>query len=103
MANRSCVVVLIGEETANRPWVAYEIEKAWNDGKGLLGVYIQNFICPNTGKCNKGPDLFDQFSFNDGKKLSSLVKCYNPSRPDAYNDIKNNLEDWIEVAIAQMK
>jgi hypothetical protein len=99
MANRSCVVVLVGEETANRKWVKYEIKKAWDDGKGLLGIYIHNLKCPRNGKSNKGPNPFDQFDFKDGSKLSSVVKCYNPSSTDAYNDIKNNLEDWIEEAI----
>ena len=28
MQNRSCVIVLIGESTASRQWVKYEIEKA---------------------------------------------------------------------------
>jgi hypothetical protein len=103
MANRSCVVVLIGEETANRPWVKYEIEKAWNNGKGLLGIYIHNLRCPRNGICRKGQNPFDLFNFKDGKKLSSVVKCYNPNPTDAYNDIKNYLEDWIETAIVQIK
>lgn len=54
MSSRSCVVVLIGEETANRKWVQYEIRKAWENGKGLLGIYIHNLKCPRNGKCNKG-------------------------------------------------
>ncbi len=99
MKYRSCVVVLVGEETANRPWVKYEIKKAWEDSKGLVGVYIHNLKCPRNGKSNKGPNPFDQFTFNDGSKLSNVVKCYNPNSVDAYNDIKNNIEDWIEEAI----
>jgi hypothetical protein len=31
--------VLIGENTAERKWVKYEIKKAWNDKKGVL-VFI---------------------------------------------------------------
>jgi hypothetical protein len=103
MSYRSCVAVLVGEETANRPWVKYEIEKAWTDGKGLLGIYVHNLNCPRNGKCQKGPNPFDQFNFNDGRKLSSVVKCYNPNSADAYNDIKDNIEDWIETAIVQRK
>lgn len=97
---KSCVVVLVGEETANRKWVRYEIEKAWELGKGLVGVYIHNLKDPRTGKSSKGKNPFDQFKFSDGKKLSSVVTCYNPNPNDAYNDIKDNLEDWIEEAIA---
>lgn len=101
MNYRSCVVVLIGEETANRPWVKYEIEKAWKDGKGLLGIHIHNIKCPRNGKGAKGKNPFDQFKFNDGSLLSSKVNCYNPDSNDAYNDIKDNLESWIEAAIKQ--
>ncbi|MDU0458576.1 MAG: TIR domain-containing protein [Geobacteraceae bacterium] len=103
MDYRSCVVVLVGEQTANRPWVKYEIEKAWNDGKGILGIHIHNLKCPRNGTCSKGPNPFDQFNFKDGRKLSSVVKCYNPDSRDAYNDIKNNIETWIEQAISARK
>lgn len=100
MAYRSCVVVLVGEETAFRPWVKYEIEKAWNDGKGLLGIYIHNLNCPRNGKSKMGQNPFDSFTFNDGRILSSFVRCYNPNSSDAYNDIKVNIDWLIEEAIA---
>ena len=103
MNYRSCVVVLVGQETANRPWVKYEIKKAWNDGKGLFGIYIHNLKCPRNGQCTQGVNPFDQFNLKDAKKLSSVVKCYNPSAVDAYNAIKNNIEAWTEAAIAQRK
>ena len=99
MKYRSCVVVLIGEETAKRPWVQYEIIKGWNDGKGVLGIYIHNLKCPRNGKCSQGPNPFDNVTFKDGTKLSSVVKSYNPSSYDAYNDIAKNLESWIEDAV----
>ena len=31
----TCVIVLVGAETSSRPWVKYEIEKAWNDRLGV--------------------------------------------------------------------
>lgn len=95
----SCVIVLVGEETANRKWIKYEIKKAWEDGKGLLGIYIHNIKCPRNGKCKKGDNPFEQFKFDDGTKLSSLVECHNPKENDAYNDIEKNIENWIEEAI----
>jgi hypothetical protein len=36
----SVTVVLIGTETARRPWVKYEIEKSLERGNALLGVHI---------------------------------------------------------------
>ena len=106
MKNRTCVVVLIGEGTAQRPWVRYEIKKAWKDGKGILGIHIHNLKCaktikanPNsTGKCSKGSNPFDSFTIN-GKDMSSIVHCYNPDSINPYKDIKENLEKWVEAAI----
>ena len=40
MYKRSCIIVLIGSETASRKWVQYEIECAWKLGKGIVGIYI---------------------------------------------------------------
>lgn len=103
MKNKSCVIVLIGEDTANSEWVNYEIKKAWNEGKALLGIYIHNLKDPRTGKSKKGGNPFANFVFKNGDKLSSRVKCYNPSLSDPYNDIKENIEEWIEEAIEAIK
>jgi hypothetical protein len=100
MKYRSCIVVLIGLETHKRPWVKHEIQKAWKEGKGLLGIYVHNLKDPRTGTCSKGTNPFEQFSFNDGTKLSSKISCYDPKSTDAYNDIKDNIEKWIEKAIS---
>lgn len=99
MKYRSCVVVLIGTETASRSWVQYEIKKAWSDGKGLLGIYIHNLRDPRTGTCSKGANPFSQFTLND-KPFDQIVPCYDPKSWDAYNDIRNNLDAWIENAIS---
>lgn len=40
MAMRSCIVVLIGKTTSTRKWVKYEIEKAYELKKGIVGIYI---------------------------------------------------------------
>lgn len=105
MKNRSCVIVLVGEKTARRKWVKYEIKKAWNDGKALLGIYIHNIKDPllckqgESGDSPKGDNPFEQFKLKDGTRLSDVIKCHNPFFLDAYNSIKNNLEDWIEEAV----
>lgn len=99
MKYRSCVVVLIGEDTHKRPWVKYEIKKAWEDGKGLLGIHINNLKDPKTGTCSKGINPFDQFTFKDNKGNIKTIPCKTPSVSDAYNSIKNNIESWVEEAI----
>ncbi|WP_152270603.1 TIR domain-containing protein [Agriterribacter humi] len=99
MKYKSCLAVLVGAETSYRKWVKYEIEKAWNDGKAVVGIYIHNIKCPRAGICRQGSNPFEQIFLKDGRRLSSLVKCYNPNSYTAYNDIASNLENWIEDAI----
>ncbi|CAI8897819.1 TIR domain-containing protein [Pseudomonas sp. IT-P176] len=100
MNGKSCVVVLIGKDTSKRPWVQYEIKKAWEDGKALLGVYIHNLSCPNNGKSTQGVNPFDQTTFKIGDKVVKPL-VFNPKSGDAYNDIDENLAGWIEEAIEQ--
>lgn len=98
---KSCVVIFVGENTAGRKWIKYEIEKAWNDGKGVFGIYVHNLKDNNGNQSNKGDNPFDDFTVG-GKKLSSIVKCYNPpfsTSTYVYDHIKENLEEWIEKAI----
>ena len=103
MKNKSCVIVLVGSDTASRPWVNYEICKAWDEGKGLFGIYIHNLEDPRTGTCRKGNNPFDDVFLQNGQRLSSLVPCYNPSSYDTYNYIARNLESWVESAIQNRK
>ena len=98
---RSCLVVLVGANTAGRQWVKYEIEKAWRDGKGVMGIYIHNLKDANGNQSSKGRNPFDDFSIGN-KRLSSIVKCYDPpfkTSTYVYDHIKGNLADWIEKAI----
>lgn len=103
MSGRSCTVVLIGAGTANRKWINHEIIKAWDDEKGVVGVYIHN-LKNSLGKTSaKGANPFDYIKHGvSGQKLSSIVKTYDPpglTSTDVYNHIKANLEKWIEEAI----
>lgn len=100
---KRCVIVLVGEDTSNRPWVKYEIEKAWNDKKPIFGIYIHNIKCARNGTSRKGKNPFDAFNFENGNKLSSVVKCYDPSSFETYNDIAKNMQSWVDAAVAQRK
>lgn len=42
LKDTSVTVVLIGKESANRPWVKYEIEQSIERKNGLLGIYIHH-------------------------------------------------------------
>lgn len=99
MKNRSVVIVFIGEQTAKRKWIRYEIIKAWKDKRALLGIHIHNIKDPQIGKGRRGANPFDTIHFNNGTLLSKYVKCYEPDPQDAYNDIAENIDFWIEEAL----
>jgi hypothetical protein len=98
MKYKRCVIVLIGSQTASRPWVKYEIKRAWESKKGLFGIYIHNLRCPRTGTCAKGSNPF--YNWNIGSQsMASLVTCYDPTSSDAYGEISKNLQSWVSTAI----
>lgn len=100
MKYKRCVVVLVGSNTANRPWVKYEIKKAWEEKRGLFGIYIHNLKCPRSGTCSKGANPFNNWNVG-GQSMSNLVQCHDPNSWDAYGDISRNLQDWVASAITQ--
>jgi hypothetical protein len=102
---KSVAIVLIGANTAGRKWIKYEIKKAWEEGKGLLGVYIHNLTNAAGDQSSKGRNPFQDFTVNvDGtdKRLSSIVEAYDPpytTSKNVYAHIEENLAHWIEEAI----
>ena len=104
LQGKSCAVVLIGAKTAGRKWIKYEIKKAWNDGKGVLGVHVHNLKDSDENQSDKGRNPFEDFKVgDDGKKLSEIAKAYDPpfsTSTYVYNHIKENLEAWVEEAIS---
>ena len=103
MSGRTCTVVLVGSNTANRKWINHEIVKSWDDGKGVVGIYIHGLRNKEKRISSKGKNPFDFITHGDsGKKLSSIVKCYNPSGTnsrDRYAWISEHLANAVEEAI----
>lgn len=104
MAGKSCVVVLVGSQTASRPWVKYEIAKAWNDGKGVLGIRIDKLLDQSSRSSAAGANPFAGITFkNSERALSSVAPLIEPAGGDsqaAYRSIAAGIERWIEDAIA---
>ena len=102
MSTRSCVIVLIGSQTADRKWVDYEIRKAWDDRKGLLGIYIHSLLNQNSQASSKGANPFARVGLQGGGTLDQHVAAYDPAgvtSQDVYAYIKDNIEAWVEYAI----
>jgi hypothetical protein len=105
LANADCLIVLIGQQTWTRPWVRYEIEKAWSLKKAMQGIYIHNLKDFQGRVTNKGENPFSTIFFNTGygnpqKKISDcLLQPFDPSPFNAYQDIANKLDKLISNAI----
>ena len=102
MSGKSVAIILIGTKTAGRKWIRYEIEKAWNDGKGVLGIHIHNIKNRDGEQSTRGLNPFSEFTVGE-KRMSDIVMTYDPpyiTSTNVYNHIKDNLADWIETAIA---
>jgi len=104
LAGRSCAVVLVGAQTATRKWVIHEIREAWNANKGVVGIRIDNLKDRDGNHAARGANPFEELTLDNGrKKLSSLVKLYDPpgwASTDVYAHIKKNIASWVEEAIA---
>lgn len=95
---KSAVIVLIGKETESREWVQYEIQKAWNDRKPLLGIRIHG-ISSMGSVDSAGASPFDKILGVSG------VPIFDPTQTDltgkinsqaTYNYLADHLATWAE-------
>ena len=86
----SVTVVLIGEQTLDRPWVKYEIEQSEKKGNGIIGVTLEGMNVPFGIKPCR-PVL--KSPFGNGL-LSSRYRHYSWMQ-DAGRD---NIKSWIDEA-----
>lgn len=77
--------VLIGAETASRPWVDYEIEQSLKRGNGLLGIHIDQ-IKDQKGQTSRRGAI-------PGRLTTALAPIYSWDR--------DKLGDWVEKAAKQ--
>lgn len=101
MAYKRAVVVLIGQETASRPWVLYEIEKAWDDKKPLVGVRIHGLASMSSGADSRGADPFAKVSGVSGVPVFDPTQTNWQGQIDTkatYANLSNNLESWVAQA-----
>ena len=90
MDGTSVTVVIIGEETASRPYVQYEIQQSWEKGNGLIGIYVHNQKDKDGNKSAKGVDPFTPLGFTG-------IRTYDWVGDDGYN----NLGTWVEDAYSR--
>ena len=114
---KSCLILLIGEETYSRKWCKYEIKRAWEEGKGVVGIYIHGLKNANGEQCSKGINPFESFCIDrtmnyivenrtpadkNEINLSKICNAYNPpymTSKYVYDDISEKIEALVEDAI----
>lgn len=103
MQGRTCAVILVGMNTANRKWINHEIIKAWDDGLGVVGIHIHGLKDSAKEISTKGSNPFDFITHGGSqKKLSTIVKCYDPGGSTSqgrYDWIVTHLSNAVEEAI----
>ena len=100
MAYKTAVVVLVGAETANRHFVNYEIIKAWNDKRPVVGIRIHGLS--SFGNVDSpGANPFAQIKLPDGGNLGQYIPLHDPVGRDSqqvYSSISDNLKTWVSGA-----
>jgi hypothetical protein len=103
LKGRSCCIVLIGAQTASRPWVRYEIKRSHELKLALLGVHVHHLKDAKGKQSTKGASPFDHPDSGLGS-FAANVPVFDPPDSDAklaYRYIVDNLAAWAELAVAQ--
>ena len=97
MHGTSVLILCIGTETFERPWVRYEIKKAHLEGRGIVGIYVHQMKDFQGRTDYKGMNPLSTFSYNENGKmkyLSDKFHTYDWVDDDGYD----NIENWIGEA-----
>ena len=90
-------VVLIGSESFNRPYCKYAIEKSYERGNGMFGIYIHKLKDKNGNTSPKGSNKFGVIGLDKNNNPVFFSMSY-----PTYDWIDDNgcykLREWIEEA-----
>jgi hypothetical protein len=95
LKNTTVTVVLIGAETASRPWVKYEIRESWKRGNAVVGVRIHSIKDQDSKTDSYGVNPLDVVKFDDGTALSTVCKTYDWVADKG----REHLGEWLEGAV----
>lgn len=93
----SVTAVLIGEDTADRDYVQYEIKKSFERGNGLVGIRIDELKNREGQTCWEGRNPLTDFVVKTGNRhirLSEIFKTYDWR----WDNGDKNVGEWVEEA-----
>ena len=99
MIYTKAVIVLVGATTWQSYWVKYEISKAWDECRPLIGVRIHRLKDQNGQMTSSGHNPFAQIRLSNGELMSKHVRLIDPPEKTgqtAYQSIERNLNFWVE-------
>ena len=103
MEGKSCTVILVGSNTANRKWINHEIVKSWDSNMGVVCIRIHGLENFDGKTSTMGKNPLDYITHGETKKkLSSMAKCYNPKGENSrerYAWISEHLANAVAEAI----
>lgn len=105
MKGKSAVVVLVGNQTANRPWVRHEIAYAWDNYKPLVGIRIHG-LSDGTTTDDPGDDPFERVTLKGGGTVGDYVTLWRPSgstSQQVHASIRANITSWVDGAYARKR
>lgn len=103
MNYKKAVVVLVGRETSERPYVQYEIKRAWSMRKPLLGVRIHGLASMSDGADSAGEDPFEVAGLSGVPLFDPTVTDWS-GRIDTkatYNELARQLPYWADQGVTK--
>ena len=106
MVGTGVTVVLIGQQTATRPYVKYEIQQSIRHRKGILGIHIHGIKDPKRRTTRMGLNplhdftvmrdhpWFGLFGVKSEQRLSDIFQTFDWEEDNG----RKNMPDWIEEA-----
>jgi hypothetical protein len=106
MLGTGVTVVLIGQLTAARPYVRYEIQQSIKKRKGLLGIYVHKIKVPSGKTSRQGHNplhdftvmrdhpWFGLFGVKSEQRLSDIFQTFDWEDDGG----RKNMPGWIEEA-----
>lgn len=93
----SVTAVLIGQETAGREYVQYEIERSFERGNALLGIRIHDVKDRQGRTSHRGDNPLADYLVETGSGRVRLSDLY-PTYDWVWDDGQENVSGWIEEA-----
>jgi len=107
MNYKEAIIVLVGKETAGRKWINYEINRAWDMGKPLLGICIHGISSMGkTDSPGNNPFTSSELEIPSYIKIplfDPTVKNYlgKIDSQATYNKLRENLENWSRCGVTK--